>query len=129
MAVTARITATYLDGRRLADWLEAEGLITEEFTPEFLTKSQRDSFNRWKKGVRAELGYVDRLLTSLYRHIEELPDDVFLEDRRKPNQLTAETQERIVLYRSLGWTFREIAAMVGANRETVRYYVRKAAAA
>lgn len=127
MVTDPRVTATHLHGPKLADWLEAEGLITEDFTPEYLSKSRRDAFNRWKKGRAADLGYVDRLLTELHRHIEELPDDVFLET--SPNEVPLEKRARITKLKELGWTFREIAAMVGVNRETARYYARKAGTA
>jgi DNA-directed RNA polymerase specialized sigma24 family protein len=120
-----RITATHLDGPKLADWLEREGLITEDFTPEYLSKSQRDAFCRWKNGRAAELGYVDRLITELHRHIEELPDEVFLDHR--PNERPG-IARRIVRLRDLGWNFNEIAAMVGVTSDTVSRHARKATA-
>ena len=124
MVTDVRICATHLDGPKLAAWLESEGLITEDFTPEYLRKAQRDAFNRWKNGRAAELGYVDQMLTELHRHIEELPDDVFLDGH--PNELPPEDRDRIVRWRRLGWSFVEIGAVIGKHADTVARYVRKA---
>lgn len=122
-----RITATHLDGPKLVEWLESEHLVTEEYEPGQVSKTQRDTLNRWRRGRPADVGVADRLLIDLGRHIEELPDDVFLDRRR--GEVDHETRDRILeLHENGSWSRREIGAIVGVSPQTVSRHIRRAAA-
>jgi len=120
------VTATHLHGRDLVRWLEERFVVEPESTPTFLSATHRQNLNAWRRGEDAEIVTADRVLVQLDIRIEELPDELLLQKEAPKSEISTEIQERILSLRKLDWSFREIGAMVGVNRDTVRRHVRKA---
>lgn len=65
-------TAEWLDGPRLAEWLESHGLLSPSRQ---LGSSTEGSFRRWKNGAKANVFAVDRVLVKLGLALSEIPDE------------------------------------------------------
>lgn len=123
------VAATHIHGEGLVAWLEERFLVEPDNTPSFLSAAHRQNINAWRRGADAEIGTADRVLVQLDIRIEELPDRLLLQKEAPKSEISTDKQERILSLRGRGWSFREIGAMVGVNRDTVRRHVRKAGAA
>lgn len=71
------VTAKSADGPRVAAWVLQE--VGRPLEREYPTEAR--TFNKWKAGARADFYALDKFLTRFYRHVSELPDDLWFEER------------------------------------------------
>jgi len=123
----------WINGAQLLSWLEHDRRAIDTTDIKWLDDRFERMVRRWKEeGTRSRVHDVDEFLCSIDVCLGEVPEEFYCEDPRakkgpwKP--VTPEKSERIAKLRELGWTVREIAAMVGVTRRTVERHARKAAA-
>lgn len=135
--MSAAEEANYCDGPKLMAWLrEVEPHLWESEDNHgntgSVTRTLGGRWNRrfydWDRGSQPDVWTVDKLCVSLGRHLLEIPDDVFLLERRKkrpsvrkPNIDKAKALDMIVE----GYLPTEIAREVGVTAHTVNKWKRQ----
>lgn len=68
----------YLDGLKLVGWLEGHGHKLDETSLGF----HRRYIHSWRRGEAAELYKADAVMTKLDLHVDQLPEDFWVEAPR-----------------------------------------------
>jgi hypothetical protein len=108
------LVGEHLDGPALFAWMTSEGLIGDSIDREWGDSTAR-RFREWRKGGVATIARVDAILTSRGRHINEIPDAIWLADI--PARIRAALLD--------GRRDCDIAREVGVCRQAVRYHRRQ----
>ena len=69
----------YLDGPGFVAWVLRRRPDLDGAVQTILGKAQGRNFSRWRKGDRVSLDQADRLCCDLYLHINEIPDELWVE--------------------------------------------------
>ena len=136
--MSAAEEAEYCSGPKLMAWLkEVEpGLWADrnEGGTGAVKSTLGNSWNRrfydWNRGSQASVYTVDRLMVSLGRHLLEIPDECFCEERRYNESPERKWQrERAVEMVAEGYHKLEVARQMGVSRATIARWVEKERAA
>jgi hypothetical protein len=132
----------YLDGPRLVEWLEAEGLVYIDEDDRRSTCGLRSEgsyctaydmdgrqsfmrrFSEWRSGSTASVYTVDEFLIARGRHLSELPDDLYVSHRRATVE-SGVRSEAVALY-AAGVGPREVGRRLGVNESSVDRWARRA---
>ena len=134
--MSAAEEAEFCDGPKLMAWLrEVEPQLWAENrdgNPGQVTPSLGDRWNRrfydWDRGSQPEVYTVDKLMVALGRHLLEIPDGVFLFERRKPKRGTRKPnidKAKALDMIAEGYLPTEIAREVGVTPHTVNRWKRQ----
>lgn len=113
--------AEWADGPRFAAWLEAEGI-------KFHRDDEANWYHDvplWRKGRNVKIGTVDAILISRFRHLSEIPDEVWTDKKpqfakRYPPEVKAEVLANV----AAGTTCAEEARRLGIAEKTVQWWAR-----
>jgi hypothetical protein len=124
----------WVKGDQLIDWLANDLRAIDLEHLDSLDDRWERRVRAWKnEGQNPSVYKVDEFLCSLCIPLGLMPEEYYCEHALagKPtsNPVSPGKSKRIATLRSLGWTIREIAAMVGVDRKTAERHIRKAAAA
>lgn len=87
-------------------------------------------FYDWNRGSRPSVYTVDKLMVALGRHLLEIPDECFVEERKYNESPERKWQrERAVRMVEEGYHKLEVAAEMGVSRATIARWVEKERAA
>ena len=121
-------TAEWADGKKLAEWLYENGILGNEHDPEWKNITRRVRI--YASGAEdASIGVVDRIMVKADSHISEIPDEVWLKERRKrprETKATPEMREEAVRRVKEGETMVAVAESMGVKSKTVQTWVFRA---
>lgn len=72
-----------LDGPRFVAWLEAEGEHLGDIRLGYHARAVR----HWRSGEPAQVYEADKVLTKVGLHLHLIPDDLWIESKRKPRYI------------------------------------------
>lgn len=136
--MSAAEEAEFCDGVKLMAWLrEVEPKLFGkrwECSPGQVRPMIGDNWNRrfydWDRGTRPSVYTVDKLMVALGRHLLEIPDECFCEERRYNESPERRWQrERAVEMVAEGYHKLEVARQMGVSRATIARWVEKERAA
>jgi len=117
----------YVDGRKFVRWLEED--CHEELTGLSIGETMlRRVYSMRRDGSVPSIYTCDKILTSLGRHISEIPDDCYCETTRGRSDKGVSRQERIeIIYAAWervngGENLSEVSRDVGLNPRTLLYW-------
>ena len=136
--MSAAEEAEFCDGPALMAWLrEVEPKLFGkrwEASPGQVRPMIGDNWNRrfydWTRGACPSVYTVDKLMVALGRHLLEIPDECFCEERRYNESPERKWQrERAVEMVAEGYHKLEVARQMGVSRATIARWVEKERAA
>ena len=136
--MSAAEEAEFCDGVKLMAWLrEVEPKLFGkrwEGSPGQVRPMIGDNWNRrfydWTRGACPSVYTVDKLMVALGRHLLEIPDECFCEERRYNESPERKWQrERAVEMVAEGYHKLEVARQMGVSRATIARWVEKERAA
>jgi DNA-binding NarL/FixJ family response regulator len=121
-------TAEWADGKKLAEWLYENKILGNERDPEWKNIHRRVRI--YASGSEdASLDVVDRIMVKARSHISEIPDEVWLTQRRsrpRETKATPEMREEAVRRVKEGETMVAVAKSMGVKAKTVQTWVFRA---
>ena len=137
--MSAAEEAGFCDGPKLMAWLREvepelwesnrEGGVCGQVAPR-IGQSWNRRFYDWDRGAQPNVYTVDKLMVALGRHLLEIPDECFCEERRYNESPERRWQrERAVEMVAEGYHKLEVARQMGVSRATIARWVEKERAA
>ena len=121
-------TAEWADGKKLAEWLYENRILGDERDPEWKNIHRRVRI--YASGSEdASHAVVDRIMTKAYSHMSEIPDEVWLKERRsrpRETKATPEMREEAVRRVKGGETMVAVGKALGVKPKTVQTWVYRA---